>query len=115
MAFTVNPDHERQGQVWEALKRHDNKQPYEIRRMLTEGAVRASDHRAEFVGVETGGTVLRDLFGPDHGGRLQDASLLEKLVAEKLEREAEPIRAEGWKWIEVAPGTCAGSSASPSR
>lgn len=106
MAFTVNPDHERQEQVWEALKRHYTKQPYEIRRMLTEGAVRASDHRAEFVGVdayvEAGGAVLRDLFEPDHGGWLQDASLLEKLVAEKIEREAEAVRVEGWKWIEVA-------------
>ena len=107
MAFTVNPNHERQEQVWEALKRHYNKQPYEIRRMLTEGAVRASDHRAEFVGVdayiEAGGEVLRDLFEADHGGWLQDAGLLEKLVAEKLEREAEAVREEGWKWIEAAP------------
>ena len=59
MAFTVNPDHERQEQVWEALEQHYNKQPYEIRRMLTEGAVRASDRRAQFVGldnyVEAGG------------------------------------------------------------
>ena len=107
MAFTVNPDHERQEQVWEALKRHYNKQPYEIRRMLTQGAVRASDHRAEFVGVdayiEAGGEVLRDLFEADHGGWLQDAGLLEKLVAENLEREAEAVREEGWKWIEAAP------------
>ena len=106
IAFTVNPDHERQVQVWEALKQHYNKQPYEIRRMLTQGAVRASDHRAEFVGVdayiEAGGEVLRDLFEADHGGWLQDAGLLEKLVAEKLEREAEAVREEGWKWIEVA-------------
>lgn len=41
MAFTVNPDHERQEQVWESIKRTYAKQPYEIRRMLTEGAVRA--------------------------------------------------------------------------
>ena len=106
MAFTVNSDHERQEQVWEALKRHHNKQPYEIRRMLTEGAVRASDRRVQFVGVdayvEAGGAVLRDLFEPDQGGWLQDASLVEKLVAEKLEREAEAVREEGWKWIEVA-------------
>ena len=52
MAFTVNPDHERQEQVWEALKQHYSKQPYEIRRMLTEGAVRASDRRAQFVGLD---------------------------------------------------------------
>jgi len=105
MAFTVSPDHERQEQVWEALKRHYSKQPYEIRRMLTEGAVRASDRRARFVGldnyVEAGGEVLRDLFQSDDGGWLQDAGLLTGLVAEKLEREAEAIRAEGWKWVEV--------------
>jgi ParB family chromosome partitioning protein len=86
MAFTVNPDHERQEQVLEALKQHYNKQPYEIRRMLTEGAVRASDRRAQFVGldnyVEAGGEVLRDLFQTDDGGWLQDAALLETMVVE---------------------------------
>ncbi|WP_371224229.1 ParB/RepB/Spo0J family partition protein [Roseovarius sp. 2305UL8-3] len=105
MAFTVNPDHERQEQVWDALKQHYSKQPYEIRRMLTEGAVRASDRRAQFVGldnyVEAGGEVLRDLFQTDDGGWLQDAALLETMVTEKLNEEAEAIRAEGWHWIEV--------------
>jgi ParB family chromosome partitioning protein len=93
MAFTVNPDHARQEQVWEALQRHYSKQPYEIRRMLTEGAVRASDRRAQFVGldayVEAGGAILRDLFQQDDGGWLQDAGLLETMVAEKLAQEAE--------------------------
>ncbi|MBX9589212.1 MAG: ParB/RepB/Spo0J family partition protein [Hyphomonadaceae bacterium] len=107
MAFNVNPDHERQEQAWEALQRSHAREPYQIRRLLTEGAVRASDKRAQFVGldayVEAGGTILRDLFEPDDGGWLQEPALLEKLVAEKLEREAEAIRGEGWKWVEVAP------------
>lgn len=51
MAFTVNADHERQEQVWERLQRSYAKEPYQIRRLLTEGAVRASDKRAQFVGV----------------------------------------------------------------
>ncbi len=105
MGFTVNPDHERQEQVWEALQHSYNKEPFHIRRLLTEGAVRASDKRAQFVGTEAyeaaGGTILRDLFEPDDGGWLQEPPLLEKLVAEKLEREAATVRAEGWKWIEV--------------
>ncbi|PHQ70709.1 MAG: DNA-binding protein, partial [Paracoccus sp.] len=105
MAFTVNPDHVRQEQVWEALQRHYSRQPYEIRRMLTEGAVRASDKRAQFVGlddyVEAGGEILRDLFQQDDGGWLQDAALLDVMVREKLAEEAETVRAEGWKWIEV--------------
>jgi ParB family chromosome partitioning protein len=107
MAFTVSGDHERQEQVFERLKTSYDKQPYTIRRMLTEGAARASDKRAQFIGVDTyveaGGTILRDLFQGDDGGWLQDVALVDRLVAEKLEREAEAIRAEGWKWIEVAP------------
>ncbi|MEX3014059.1 ParB/RepB/Spo0J family partition protein [Gymnodinialimonas hymeniacidonis] len=105
MAFAVNPDHERQEQVWEALQRHYSKQPYEIRRMLTEGAVRASDKRAQFVGldnyVEAGGEILRDLFQQDDGGWLQDASLLDVMVSEKLANEAAVVQVEGWKWVEV--------------
>jgi len=77
-----------------------------IRRLLTEGAVRASDKRARFIGEAyeaEGGSVLRDLFQGDDGGWLQDVALADRLVAERLEREAETVRAEGWKWIEVAP------------
>ena len=52
MGFTVNPDHVRQEQVWEALQRSYTNEPHQIRRMLTEGAVRASDKRAQFAGIE---------------------------------------------------------------
>jgi ParB family chromosome partitioning protein len=75
--------------------------------MLTEGAVRAVDKRAQFVGVDAytnaGGVIMRDLFQGDDGGWLQDVGLLDRLVAEQLHDRAEEIRAEGWKWIEVAP------------
>jgi ParB family chromosome partitioning protein len=106
MAFSVSPDHERQEQVWEAIQRSYNKEPYQIRRLLTEGAVRAADKRALYAGedyVQAGGAVIRDLFQPDDGGWLQDVALLDRLVAEKLERDARAVAAEGWKWIEVAP------------
>ena len=106
MAFTVSGDHARQQQVWDAIKDAWSKEPYQIRRMLTETTVRASDKRAAFVGIEAyeaaGGTVMRDLFQSDDGGWLQDAGLLDRLVGEKLKAEAETIAAEGWKWIEVA-------------
>ena len=106
MAFTVNPDHERQLQVWEAVKSSWNKEPYSIRRMLTETSVRATDRRAIFVGIDAydaaGGTILRDLFQGDDGGWLEDPALLDRLVAEKLQAEAETIATEGWKWIEVS-------------
>ncbi|MBZ4691137.1 MAG: DNA-binding protein [Cereibacter sp.] len=106
MAFTVNPDHARQAQVWDAVKNSWNKEPYAIRRMLTETSVRASDRRAVFVGVDAyeaaGGVVLRDLFQGDDGGWLEDPALLDRLVSEKLQAEAEALASDGWKWIEVA-------------
>jgi ParB family chromosome partitioning protein len=104
MAFTVSPDHERQEQVWEAIQRSYNKEPGQIRRLLTEGAVRASDKRARFVSTEydaAGGSIMRDLFQADDGGWLQDVGLLDRLVAEKLERDADSVRSEGWKWVET--------------
>jgi ParB family chromosome partitioning protein len=106
MAFTVNPDHRRQVEVWAALKNGYNREPYHIRRMLTEGAVRAGDKRARFIGIDAyeaaGGVVLRDLFADADDGWFQDSGLLNRLVAEKLEAAATEIRAEGWKWVETA-------------
>ena len=52
MAFTVSGDHERQEQVFERLYQSYDKQPYVIRRMLTEGAVRAADKRVQFIGLD---------------------------------------------------------------
>lgn len=107
MAFTVSGDHERQEQVYERLTQSYDKQPHTIRRMLTEGSVRAADKRAQFIGIDTyiaaGGMVMRDLFQGDDGGWLRDVTLVDRLVAEKLKIESEAIAAEGWKWIEVAP------------
>ncbi len=106
MAFTVNPDHARQVQVWDVIHSSWNKEPFQIRRMLTETSVRASDRRAVFVGVEAyeeaGGTMLHDLFQGDDDGWLEDPALLDRLVTEKLQAEAETVAVEGWKWIEVA-------------
>lgn len=106
-AFTVSGDHARQEQVFERLKTSYDKSAYAIRRMLTEGAVRATDKRALFIGIEAyieaGGTVLRDLFEGDDGGWLQDVALVDQMVADKLNSESEAIAAEGWKWTEVAP------------
>ncbi|UCI18466.1 ParB/RepB/Spo0J family partition protein [Mesorhizobium sp. B2-1-8] len=105
-AFSVHNDHARQEQVWEAVKTSWSKEPYQIRRMLTENTARASDKRAVFVGLAAyeaaGGEMLRDLFQSDDGGWLQDVPLLDRLVTEKLQVMADEIANEGWKWIEVA-------------
>jgi ParB family chromosome partitioning protein len=108
MAFTVTDDHASQEDVWNQVSRTYGygDEPYIIRRKLTEGAVRATDKRAVFVGVDAyeaaGGVVTRDLFEQDGGGWLQAPALLDRLVVEKLNTEAEKVRAEGWKWVNVA-------------
>lgn len=106
MAFTVSHDHARQEQVWEQIRNSWQKEPYHIRRMLTETTVRASDKRAVFVGIDAyeaaGGIVMRDLFESDDGGWLQDVGLLDRLVSEKLTTIADEIATHGWKWVEAA-------------
>ncbi|CUX54913.1 ParB/RepB/Spo0J family partition protein [Agrobacterium deltaense] len=107
MAFSITNDHARQEQVWDTVSRSYSQDANYIRRMLTETAVRASDRRATYVGIDVyesaGGVVMRDLFEPDNGGWLQDPALLEQLVIERLTAYAEALRVEeGWKWVEAA-------------
>ncbi len=115
MAFTVSDDHARQEAVWTALARSYSREPYAIRRMLTETAVRGSDKRAQYVGLvayeAAGGVTLRDLVAADDGGGwLQDVALLDRLTADRLTEDAERIRAEGWRWVEATPDLAYGHS-----
>ncbi|WP_341487171.1 ParB/RepB/Spo0J family partition protein [Pararhizobium sp. A13] len=107
MAFSITNDHAKQEQVWDTVSRSHVKEAYYIRRLLTETAVRASDRRAVYVGVDVyeaaGGVVMRDLFEQDQGGWLQDPATLEQLVFDKLKTDAEALKSdEGWKWVEAA-------------
>lgn len=102
MAFAVNPDQDRQMQVYARLAPHQ-RQTYAIRRAMTETKVPADDRRAVFVGLEAyvaaGGAVLADLFTEAGEGWLEDVVLLDRLVEEKLAALAVELRqAEGWKW-----------------
>ncbi len=104
MAFTVSNDHRRQEQVWDAVKdAHWQAESHHIRRMLTEDKVDGSDRRARFVGVAAyeaaGGCIDYDLFTEKHLGYFNDVGLLDRLVAEKLNSEAQTIGREGWKWV----------------
>ena len=106
MAFCVSDDHRRQEEVWERLSNAYNREPYTIRRMLIEGAVRGHDRRARLVGSEAyekaGGVILRDLFSTDEDGWFADAALLDRPAVEKLQAKADHIKCEGWKWAKAA-------------
>ena len=106
MAFAVSDDHAAQEQVWSALP-HWNHDPRTIRSHLMVSNIDADDRRVRFVGIKAykkaGGHILRDLFQPDHQGYLTDPAILDRLVIEKLEAEAEAIRTQGWKWVIIVP------------
>jgi ParB family chromosome partitioning protein len=106
MAFAISDDHAAQEAAW--FKQPEwNRDPATVRRVLTSAHVEATDRRARFVGMEAyaaaGGHILRDLFAEAHEGYLTDPALLDQLAVERLEREADAIRSEGWKWVEIVP------------
>lgn len=106
MAFTVSDDHEAQEKVLAEFnpERHDAR---DIRDSLTENDIAVTDKRVKFVTLKAyekaGGKVKRDLFSEDDSGvYLEDPSQLEALVFEKLAKPAEAVKAQGWKWVQVA-------------
>jgi len=110
--FAVTEDQAAQERVFGQLQdwqRH----PDAIRRLLTHALVPASDRRVAFAGLDAyqaaGGTAQRDLFSEDGGGWIADPVLLERLVAERMEREAEAVRTEGWAWVAIGADAQAGA------
>jgi len=108
MAFALTDDHAAQERVWKELPKWRRGDPDAIREMLTKDEVTAADRRVEFVTLtayeKAGGTTRRDLFASDDDGDgvfIDDVVLLESLVAKKLEKTANRVRKEGWKWVEV--------------
>jgi ParB family chromosome partitioning protein len=106
MALTLTDDHSLQESVWENSSSWE-RSAHNLRRKLTERDIPADNFLARFVGFAAyeaaGGTVRRDLFSDDANapGYMTEPALLERLALERLEREAEAVRAEGWQWVEV--------------
>jgi ParB/RepB/Spo0J family partition protein len=91
-AFCLVPDHDRQNAVF-AIMPKPVSNAYAVRSYLTQGAVRASDRLAKFVGLEAyeaaGGIVRRDLFEEDLVF-LDSPDVLNALATSKLEELREP-------------------------
>ena len=103
-AFTLTDDHEKQESLWSQLPTWQ-KNPRQIKSMLTEQKISSSDRRIKFITLEAyekaGGHAERDLFSEDI--YLTDIELIEKLFSEKLHDAAKAIEAEGWAFVEVSP------------
>jgi ParB family chromosome partitioning protein len=106
MAFAVTDDHARQEKLWKTGPAWVKTSARGIRDHLTEHEIDAGDRRVKLVTLnayeKAGGTIRRDLFAEGNDGIFIDnVQLLDQLVAAKLEKTAEALRKEGWKWIEV--------------
>jgi ParB/RepB/Spo0J family partition protein len=106
-AFCLVSEHDRQEAVF-AIMPKPVANAYAVRSYLTQGAVRASDRLARFVGIEAyeaaGGIVRRDLF-EEELVFLDSPDILNTLATTKLEALREPLLAEGWGWVNVNIGS----------
>jgi ParB/RepB/Spo0J family partition protein len=106
-AFCLVSEHDRQDAVF-AIMPKPVANAYAVRSYLTQGAVRATDRLARFVGIEAyeaaGGIVRRDLFEDDLVF-LDSPDILKSLATTKLEALREPLLAEGWGWVNVNIGS----------
>jgi ParB family chromosome partitioning protein len=104
-ALAITDDQQAQEKVWDSLRHDWERSPHNLRSLLTEKHVSASDRRARFVGVEAyvaaGGTLERDLFDEDNEGYLADPALLDQLVTDRSASVVTDLQAQGWAWAEV--------------
>jgi ParB family chromosome partitioning protein len=102
MALAISDDHARQEEAWANLPDW-NREPSQLKRILTHEAVPLTDKLARFVGVDAyvaaGGVVLRDLFDDEDAGYLPDRDLLTRLATEKMQQAISALQMEGWKWV----------------
>lgn len=104
MALSLSDEHDAQERTWFDAQPWD-RTPAALRRALTTGEIEAAGNAlVRFVGVEAyeaaGGVVRRDLFDDEQSRFLSDAALVQRLATEKLQTLAEPLRQEGWAWVE---------------
>jgi ParB family transcriptional regulator, chromosome partitioning protein len=103
-ALAATDDQEHQVAVWNSLDSYQ-RHAHTLRNRLLIEEVLTTDARVKFVGLNSykaaGGTTRLDLFSPKEQTYLTDVPLLDLLLAEKLDAEAEAIRAEGWRWVDV--------------
>lgn len=109
-ALALSDSHEEQERVWFEAPAW-NRDPRSLRSLLTRDHVRSIDRLARFVGLEAyeaaGGGITRDLFGEDSSTFLTDSALVTRLAMVSLEQAAEPLKSEGWAWVETSLDTSA--------
>jgi ParB family chromosome partitioning protein len=103
-ALAITDNHKRQEAVFYDLPNYA-RQPKTLKRLLMEGRLDGGDRLVRFVGLEiyeaAGGAVTRDLFGDEGEVYVEDSGLIRRLATATLDEEAQRLRQQGWKWVEV--------------
>ncbi|AYM10851.1 ParB/RepB/Spo0J family partition protein [Agrobacterium tumefaciens] len=93
-ALAISDSHGEQDRVWFDSPSY-NRDPRTLRALLTSEHVRSTDRLARFVGLEVYEAADTSTF-------LTDQPLLTKLAMGVLEQAAEPLKAEGWDWVQTS-------------
>lgn len=105
-AFCIVDDHAKQEAVFKALGKHVTHAP-SVRSHLMQGAMRANDKIARFVGLDAyeaaGGHVRRDLFW-ENEAYIEDPALMTRLAEDRFESMREDLLAKGWGWVNINLG-----------
>lgn len=105
MAYACTDDQEKQIAAYKSMTKESEwmaTSPHRIReRIMNEGY--RSDHKlVKFIGLpayrKAGGNIIEDMFSKTR--QLTNADLVEHLVTEKLEEQAEDLRKE-WSWADI--------------
>lgn len=103
-AFCIEPDHGKQDAAFRALGKPVT-HAGQVRTLLTEGSLKASDRLVRFVGLEAyenaGGALTRDLFDPDTVF-IAEPTLITQLADQRMEAIQAELTAQGWGWVDAA-------------
>lgn len=100
-------DHERQKEIWFNTPDNWQRNPNNLRKLISNDAITLDSKLVKFVGLDVyeqaGGTVARDLFSTnDSDSTITDAQLLKTLANQKLQDFEKELLADGWKWAQYS-------------
>lgn len=100
-------DHERQKEIWFNTPDNWQRNPNNLRKLISNDAITLDSKLVKFVGLDeyeqAGGTVARDLFSTsDSDSTITDAQLLKTLANQKLQAFEKDLLADGWKWAQYS-------------
>lgn len=107
-AYATCDDQELQLKVYEQLSHWQRDREDEILSLLSDEKISSTHPHVKFVGLEeykkAGGTTSEDLFSEEEGVfTINDPTILNKLVNEKLGKTASKTKKEGFGWVEIKP------------